>query len=88
DYIYQTFQHEPISICHRLQDTWVVLREEAGACLHPLHLLPLLSWFPKFLRKSPSQALLRDLLAAVTVAAVTVPQGLAYGLLAKLGFAF
>jgi len=50
--------------------------------LQPSTFLPILGWFPHFLRNRPLKSVASDLMTGITVAAVVVPQGMAYGMLA------
>merc|ERR1712110_461919 len=59
--------------------------------LEPFHefqlsnLLPIVSWLPEMIAgPTPLQNVLRDVMCGVTVAAIVVPQGMAYSMLAGL----
>jgi len=47
-------------------------------------LCPIAVWLPRLLRESPVQSLVKDFFCGITVAAVVIPQGMAYGMLALL----
>jgi len=84
DYTLKHFQHGHLSTKDRLKELCSGLRAESVHCLDPCKLCPILKWFPIFLRQGPLQSLLSDAVSGVTVAALNVPQGLAYGLLAQV----
>jgi len=50
---------------------------------HPSDVMPMLAWFPKFLR-NPLPCVLKDVICGITITAIVVPQGMAYGMLAGL----
>lgn len=52
------------------------------SCRQPSDVLPVLGWLPGFLSNAPLRSTLSDVVCGVTVAAVVVPQGMAYGMLA------
>lgn len=55
-------------------------------CRHsrPSDVMPIVGWFPKFLKNNPCRSIVRDVICGVTITAIVVPQGMAYGMLASL----
>jgi len=46
--------------------------------------VPAVGWFPRFLANNPLNSMFKDAVCGLTVAAIVVPQGMAYGMLAGL----
>lgn len=85
-YLQEAHNIQPVAafdLDRHVQTQWTHLLYRARHT-RPADVMPILGWFPRFMRSSPLRKTLADVICGVTITAIVTPQGMAYGMLAGL----